>query len=131
LPLTFAQRTFRLPTGGGIAIHPDDELPSIDVDQAREVFDVEYRPVFPAMMPRALKSMFYPEFRDPAIAAVERGEHSLRQRGPIFAVSLAFVVRLLQRHRRPGSLPPLPPPGALRAAKPLARCSQRKRARPT
>lgn len=51
------------------------------------------------------------DLRERILAAVERGEHSLRQIVHIFAVSLSFVVRLLQRYRRTGSLQPAPHAG--------------------
>lgn len=46
------------------------------------------------------------DLRERIVAAVERGEHSIRQIVHLFAVSLSFVVRLLQRYRRTGSLQP-------------------------
>jgi transposase len=51
------------------------------------------------------------DLRERVVAAVERGEHSIRQIVHIFAVSLSFVVRLLQRYRRSGSLRPTPHAG--------------------
>jgi transposase len=51
------------------------------------------------------------DLRERIVAAVERGEHSIRQIVHIFAVSLSFVVRLLQRYRRSGSLRPAPHAG--------------------
>src|SRR4051812_33246376 len=48
------------------------------------------------------------DLRERIVAAVERGEHSIRQIGHIFSVSLSFVVRLLQRYRTTGSLQPSP-----------------------
>jgi transposase len=51
------------------------------------------------------------DLRERILAAVERGEHSIRQIVHIFAVSLSFVVRLLQRYRRTGSLQPAPHAG--------------------
>ena len=51
------------------------------------------------------------DLRERVVAAVERGEHSIRQIVHIFAVSLSFVVRLLQRYRRSGSLRPAPHAG--------------------
>jgi transposase len=51
------------------------------------------------------------DLRERVVAAVEGGEHSLRQVVHLFAVGLPFVVRLLQRHRRTGSLQPAPPAG--------------------
>ena len=40
------------------------------------------------------------------VAAVELGEHSLRQLAKLFAVDLSTIVRLLQRYRRTGSVQP-------------------------
>src|SRR5271166_1966111 len=51
------------------------------------------------------------DLRERILAAVERGEHSLRQLVHLFAVSLSFMVRLLQRYRRTGSLQPAPHAG--------------------
>lgn len=51
------------------------------------------------------------DLRERVVAAVERGEHSIRQIARIFAVSLSFVVRLLQRYRRSGSPRPAPHAG--------------------
>lgn len=45
------------------------------------------------------------------MAAVERGEHSIRQLARLFAVSLSCIVRLLQRRRRTGSVRPKPHAG--------------------
>jgi transposase len=54
------------------------------------------------------------DLRERIVAAVERGEHSIRQIVQLFAVSLSFVVRLLQRYRRTGSLQPAPHSGGPR-----------------
>ncbi|HSD62043.1 MAG TPA: helix-turn-helix domain-containing protein [Burkholderiales bacterium] len=51
------------------------------------------------------------DLRERIVAAVERGEHSIREIAYLFAVSLSFVVRLLQRYRRTGSLQPAPHAG--------------------
>ena len=51
------------------------------------------------------------DLRERIVAAVERGEHSLRQIAHLFSVSLSCVVRLLQRQRRTGSVQPKPPAG--------------------
>jgi len=48
------------------------------------------------------------DLRERIITAVERGDYSIRQIVHIFSVSLSFVVRLLQRHRRSGSIQPAP-----------------------
>lgn len=48
------------------------------------------------------------DLRERIVAAVERGEHSLRQIAHLFSVSLSCVVRLLQRQRRTGSVQPRP-----------------------
>jgi transposase len=54
------------------------------------------------------------DLRERIIAAVERGDHSIRQIAHLFAVSLSGVVRLLQRWRRTGSVQPKPHRGAVR-----------------
>jgi len=51
------------------------------------------------------------DLRERILTAVQRGEHSIRQIVHIFSVSLSFVVRLLQRHRRTGSIQPTPHAG--------------------
>ena len=51
------------------------------------------------------------DLRELIVAAVERGDHSIRQIAHLFAVSLSFVVRLRQRYRRTGSLQPAPHAG--------------------
>jgi transposase len=60
------------------------------------------------------------DLRERIVAAVERGELSIRQIARVFSVSLSFIVRLRQRQRRTGSLQPLPhggvPPRKLDAA---------------
>jgi transposase len=60
------------------------------------------------------------DLRERIVAAVERGEHSIRQIARLFSVSLSFVVRLLQRKRQTGSVQPKPhggiPPRKLDAA---------------
>jgi transposase len=60
------------------------------------------------------------DLRERIVAAVERGEQSLRQLARWFVVSLSTIVRLLQRHRRTGSVQPKPhaggPPPKLDAA---------------
>jgi len=48
------------------------------------------------------------DLREHLLAAVARGTHSLRQLAQLFSVSLSFLVRLLQRHRRTGSVQPKP-----------------------
>src|SRR3954463_13114491 len=48
------------------------------------------------------------DLRQRIIETVERGEGSLRQIARRFLVSLSFVTRLLQLHRRTGSLRPRP-----------------------
>jgi transposase len=48
------------------------------------------------------------DLRQRVLDAVERGEGSIRQIARRFVVSLAFVVRLLQIHRRTGSIAPKP-----------------------
>jgi transposase len=59
------------------------------------------------------------DLRERIVAAVDRGEHSLRQIARLFAVDLSFLVRLLQRRRATGSVQPKPhgggPPPKLNA----------------
>jgi hypothetical protein len=56
------------------------------------------------------------DLRQRVLDAVEHNEGSLRQIARRFVVSLSFVVRLLQLHRRTGSLDPKPPAGGRPAA---------------
>lgn len=60
------------------------------------------------------------DLRERIVAAVERGEQSIRQIAHIFSVSLSCVVRLLQHQRKTGSVQPKPhggvPPRKLDAA---------------
>jgi transposase len=56
------------------------------------------------------------DLRQRVLDCVERNEGSLRQIALRFVVSLSFVVRLLQLHRRTGSLDPKPPAGGRPAA---------------
>lgn len=48
------------------------------------------------------------DLRQRIIAAIDRGEHSLRQIARLFSVNLSFLVRLLQRRRAAGSIQPKP-----------------------
>jgi transposase len=48
------------------------------------------------------------DLRERIVAAVDRGEHSLRHIAQLFAVSLSCIVRLLQHRRRTGSIQPKP-----------------------
>jgi transposase len=48
------------------------------------------------------------DLRERIVAAVERGEYSMRQIAHLFAVSLSCLVRLLQHNRRTGSVQPKP-----------------------
>jgi transposase len=48
------------------------------------------------------------DLRERIVAAVARGEHSLRQLAHLFSVSLSCLVRLLQHQRRTGSVQPKP-----------------------
>lgn len=48
------------------------------------------------------------DLRERIVAAVDRGEHSLRQLANLFTVSLSCIVRLLQRRRASGSVAPKP-----------------------
>src|SRR4051794_26425256 len=60
------------------------------------------------------------DLRERLVAAVERGDYSLRQLARLFSVSLSCLVRLLQHQRRTGSVQPKPhagvPPRKLDAA---------------
>jgi Transposase and inactivated derivatives len=51
------------------------------------------------------------DLRERIVAAVELGEHSLRDLAELFAVDLSTIVRLLQRFRRTGSVCPKPHAG--------------------
>jgi transposase len=48
------------------------------------------------------------DLRERIVAAIDRGEHSLRQLAHLFSVHLSFLVRLLQRRRATGSVQPKP-----------------------
>jgi transposase len=48
------------------------------------------------------------DLRERIVAAIDRGEHSLRQIAHLFSVNLSFLVRLLQRRRATGSVRPKP-----------------------
>jgi transposase len=48
------------------------------------------------------------DLRERIVAAIDRGEHSLRQIARLFCVDLSFLVRLLQRRRATGSVQPKP-----------------------
>jgi len=56
------------------------------------------------------------DLRQRILDAIERKEGSLRQIARRFVVSLSFIVRLLQLHRRTGSIDPKPPGGGHPAA---------------
>jgi transposase len=56
------------------------------------------------------------DLRQRVLDAVERKEGSLRQIARRFVVSLSFIVRLLQLHRRTGSIDPKPAGGGHPAA---------------
>jgi transposase len=56
------------------------------------------------------------DLRQRILDAVERDEGSLRQIARRFVVSLSFIVRSLQLHRRTGSIDPKPPGGGHPAA---------------
>jgi transposase len=56
------------------------------------------------------------DLRQRVLDAIAREEGSLRQIARRFVVSLSFVVRLLQLHRRTGSIDPRPPGGGHPAA---------------
>src|SRR5262245_14190037 len=51
------------------------------------------------------------DLRQRIVAAIDRGEHSLRQIAHFFSVDLSFLVRLLQRRRATGSVQPKPHAG--------------------
>jgi transposase len=53
-------------------------------------------------------SAYSHDLRQRVLDAVERREGSIRQIARRFVVSLSFVVRLLQIHRRTGSIAPKP-----------------------
>ncbi len=48
------------------------------------------------------------DLRERMVAAIDRGEHSLRQISHLFSVNLSFLVRLRQRRRATGSVQPKP-----------------------
>ena len=54
---------------------------------------------------------YSPDLRERIVAAVERGQGTLRQLADIFLVSLSCIVRLLRRHRATGSFLPQPHAG--------------------
>lgn len=51
------------------------------------------------------------DLRERIVTALERGDHSLRELAHLFCVSLSFLVRLLQRHRKTGAVQPRPHAG--------------------
>lgn len=51
------------------------------------------------------------DLRERIVAAIDRGEHSLRELARIFSVSLSFLVRLLYRRRHSGVIEPKPHAG--------------------
>jgi transposase len=61
-------------------------------------------------------SPYSQDLRQRVLDAVERKEGSLRQIARRFVVSLSFIVRLVQLHRRTGSLQPRPHGGGRRPA---------------
>ena len=56
------------------------------------------------------------DLRERILTTIQRGEYSLREITDLFSVSLSFLVRLLQRHRRTDSVQPKPHGGG---SKPL------------
>jgi transposase len=54
---------------------------------------------------------YSPDLRERIVAAVERGEGSLRELADFFLVGLSCIVRLLRRHRASGSFLPKPHAG--------------------
>lgn len=57
---------------------------------------------------------YSPDLRERIVAAVERGQGSLRELADVFLVSLSCIVRLLRRHRTTGSSLPQPHAGGPR-----------------
>src|SRR5947209_346611 len=53
------------------------------------------------------------DLRERILAAVDRGEDSLRDIAALFCVSLSFIVRLLQRYRSTHSVQPKPHGGGV------------------
>jgi transposase len=51
------------------------------------------------------------DLRERIVAAVQAGEHSLRELAKLFLVNLSTIVRLLQRYRQTGSIQPKPHAG--------------------
>jgi transposase len=51
------------------------------------------------------------DLRERIVAAVERGDYPMRHLAHLFAVSVSFIVRLLQRKRRTGTVEPAPHAG--------------------
>ena len=73
------------------------------------------------------------DLRERIVAAVDRGEHSLRELATLFCVSLSCIVRLLRRHRDTGSVTPKPHGGGAPAkidAQHLERLRELLRAQP-
>src|SRR5947209_15489237 len=56
----------------------------------------------------ALMRPYSIDLRERIVAAIDRGEHSLRQIAHLFSVNLSFVVGLLQPRRATGSVQPKP-----------------------
>ena len=48
------------------------------------------------------------DLRERIVAALDRGEHSLRQLARLFSVSLSSIIRLLRHRRDSGSVAPKP-----------------------
>ena len=65
------------------------------------------------------------DLRDRIVAAVERGEQSIRRLATVFSVSLSCIVRLLQRKRRTGSIQPAPHAGGPTPKLDAVRCALR------
>lgn len=57
---------------------------------------------------------YSPDLRERLVAAVARGQHSLRELAELFLVSVSCIVRLLRRHRATGSFLPQPHAGGPR-----------------
>src|SRR5579884_1032457 len=62
----------------------------------------------PLVRPRGGPTMrpYSNDLRERLVAAVERGDHSIRALAQLFSVSVSCIVRLLQRKRRTGSVQP-------------------------
>jgi transposase len=64
------------------------------------------------------------DLRERIVAALERGQGSLRELADVFSVSLSCIVRLLRRHRATGSVLPQPHAGGPPAVLDEAACQR-------